>query len=85
MFIFGCLEHEVRHAPARGFLLDSWQVAGIAAKAKSGHYPIDSRLQAVFQAGILQSFREESAFTLDTFSTAHGIYKVCFDCVSGEP
>lgn len=35
MFIFGCLEH---------------QVADIAAKAKSGHYPIDSRLQAVFQA-----------------------------------
>ncbi|CAE7458915.1 glpV, partial [Symbiodinium microadriaticum] len=35
MFIFGCLEHEV---------------AGIAAKAKEGHYPIDSRLQAVFQA-----------------------------------
>ena len=27
------------------------QVAGVAAKAKSGHYPIDSRLQAVFQAG----------------------------------
>ena len=35
MFIFGCLEHEV---------------AQISAKAKSGHYPIDSRLQAVFQA-----------------------------------
>ncbi|CAE7685051.1 glpV [Symbiodinium pilosum] len=35
MFIFGCLENEV---------------AGVAAKAKSGHYPIDSRLQAVFQA-----------------------------------
>eukprot|EP00930_Biecheleria_cincta_P068670 TRINITY_DN5636_c0_g1_i1.p1 TRINITY_DN5636_c0_g1~~TRINITY_DN5636_c0_g1_i1.p1 ORF type:complete len:917 (+),score=207.90 TRINITY_DN5636_c0_g1_i1:69-2753(+) len=35
MFIFGCLEHEV---------------AGIAAKAKQGHYPIDPRLQEVFQA-----------------------------------
>jgi len=35
MFIFGCLEHEV---------------AGVAAKAKNGDYPIDSRLQAVFQA-----------------------------------
>merc|ERR1719330_1069412 len=35
MFIFGCLEHEV---------------AGIKARAKQGHYPIDGRLQAVFQA-----------------------------------
>eukprot|EP00930_Biecheleria_cincta_P045964 TRINITY_DN3168_c0_g1_i1.p1 TRINITY_DN3168_c0_g1~~TRINITY_DN3168_c0_g1_i1.p1 ORF type:complete len:1026 (-),score=253.64 TRINITY_DN3168_c0_g1_i1:56-2806(-) len=35
MFIFGCLEHEV---------------PGIAAKAKQGQYPIDGRLQAVFQA-----------------------------------
>jgi len=35
MFIFGCLEHEV---------------PGIAAKSKQGHYPIDGRLQAVFQA-----------------------------------
>jgi len=35
MFIFGCLEHEV---------------PGIAAKAKQGHYPIDGRLQAVFDA-----------------------------------
>ena len=35
MFIFGCLEHEV---------------AQIALKAKSGHYPVDGRLQAVFQA-----------------------------------
>ena len=26
------------------------QVAQIAAKAKSGHYPVDGRLQAVFQA-----------------------------------
>eukprot|EP00435_Cladocopium_sp_Y103_P053705 s899_g17.t1 len=35
MFIFGCLEHEVSQ---------------IASKAKSGHYPIDQRLQNVFQA-----------------------------------
>jgi len=35
MFVFGCLEHEV---------------GGIAAKAKEGHYPIDGRLQQVFQA-----------------------------------
>ncbi|OLP89662.1 Glycogen phosphorylase 1 [Symbiodinium microadriaticum] len=35
MFIFGCLEHEV---------------AGVALQAKKGDYPIDSRLQAVFQA-----------------------------------
>mmetsp|Transcript_56733 Transcript_56733/g.135120 ORF Transcript_56733/g.135120 Transcript_56733/m.135120 type:complete len:889 (+) Transcript_56733:103-2769(+) len=35
MFIFGALETEV---------------AGIAAKAKNGNYPIDSRLQAVFGA-----------------------------------
>merc|ERR1711983_57828 len=35
MFIFGCLENEV---------------PGIAARAKSGHYPIDSRLEAGFQA-----------------------------------
>merc|ERR550532_1060414 len=35
MFIFGCLEHEV---------------PGIAAKAKQGNYPIDGRLQAVFDA-----------------------------------
>jgi len=35
MFVFGCLEHEVAH---------------IAAKAKEGHYPIDGRLQQVFQA-----------------------------------
>jgi len=35
MFVFGCLEHEV---------------ARIAAKAKEGHYPIDGRLQQVFQA-----------------------------------
>merc|ERR1719254_48809 len=35
MFIFGCLEHEVD---------------GIKARAKQGHYPIDGRLQAVFQA-----------------------------------
>ena len=27
------------------------QVASVAAQAKNGHYPIDSRLQAVFQAG----------------------------------
>lgn len=33
MFIFGCQEHEV---------------TGIAAKAQEGHYPIDPRLQAVF-------------------------------------
>merc|ERR1719223_1398730 len=35
MFVFGCLEHEVD---------------GIKARAKQGHYPIDGRLQAVFQA-----------------------------------
>jgi starch phosphorylase len=35
MFIFGALEHEV---------------PGIAARAKEGHYPIDGRLQAVFDA-----------------------------------
>jgi len=35
MFIFGCLEHEV---------------AAITAKAKQGNYPIDGRLQAVFNA-----------------------------------
>merc|ERR1719298_198560 len=35
MFIFGCLEHEV---PA------------IKARAKQGHYPIEPRLQQVFQA-----------------------------------
>jgi starch phosphorylase len=35
MFIFGCLEHEV---------------ADIKAKAATGHYPIDMRLQAVFDA-----------------------------------
>eukprot|EP00434_Breviolum_minutum_P002700 symbB.v1.2.002379.t1/scaffold110.1/size325157/26 len=33
MFIFGCQEHEV---------------TGIAARAQEGHYPIDQRLQAVF-------------------------------------
>jgi len=35
MFIFGCLEHEV---------------ASITARAKEGNYPIDPRLQAVFDA-----------------------------------
>ncbi|CAJ1414356.1 unnamed protein product [Effrenium voratum] len=35
MFIFGCLEHEVGR---------------IAAQAQQGNYPIDDRLQAVFQA-----------------------------------
>eukprot|EP00913_Durusdinium_trenchii_P025393 g23838.t1 len=35
MFIFGCEEH---------------QVAGISARAQEGHYPIDNRLQAVFDA-----------------------------------
>merc|ERR1719401_1049789 len=35
MFIFGALEHEV---------------GGVVAKAKQGHYPIDGRLQAVFDA-----------------------------------
>ena len=29
------------------------QVAGVAAKAKNGDYPIDSRLQAVFQVGLV--------------------------------
>jgi len=35
MFIFGCLENEVK---------------GVAARAKEGHYPIDDRLQSVFRA-----------------------------------
>merc|ERR1719188_1943992 len=35
MFIFGALEHEV---------------PGVAARAKEGHYPIDGRLQEVFNA-----------------------------------
>jgi len=35
MFIFGCLEHEVKD---------------VAARAKEGHYPIDDRLNAVFRA-----------------------------------
>jgi len=35
MFIFGCLESDVKN---------------VAVRAKEGHYPIDSRLQAVFQA-----------------------------------
>jgi len=35
MFIFGCLESDVKN---------------VAVRAKEGHYPIDSRLQSVFQA-----------------------------------
>ena len=38
------------------------QVAGVAAKAKNGDYPIDSRLQAVFQVGLVPA-EAASAFS----------------------